>query len=183
MLRIKDQHLVLSLPKPGFTGLKTKGWKWDAPLTIILYHTPGSTGGEESVCQCRRCKRYKFDYWISKIPWNKKWKPIPVFLPGKFHGQKSLAVHGVGKTQTQLSAHTHTHTHTHKMSAWLLVNSECLMSVNQQTKRVLYQGKHLTTKRKLYFYYPSVIRGNFVWHEGYTYYLYALVVLINGKLP
>ena len=36
MLRIKEQHLVLSLPKPGFTGLKTKGWKWDDSS----YHYP-----------------------------------------------------------------------------------------------------------------------------------------------
>ena len=26
-----------------------------------------------------------------KIPWSKKWQPTPVFLPGKFHGQRSLA--------------------------------------------------------------------------------------------
>ena len=25
-----------------------------------------------------------------KIPWNRKWHPTPVFLPGKFHGQRSL---------------------------------------------------------------------------------------------
>jgi len=24
------------------------------------------------------------------IPWRRKWQPTPVFLPGKFHGQKSL---------------------------------------------------------------------------------------------
>ena len=26
-----------------------------------------------------------------KIPWRRKWQPISVFLPGKFHGQRSLA--------------------------------------------------------------------------------------------
>ena len=25
-----------------------------------------------------------------KIPWRRKWLPIPVFLPGKSHGQRSL---------------------------------------------------------------------------------------------
>ena len=25
-----------------------------------------------------------------KIPWRRKWKPTPVFLPGKFHGQRGL---------------------------------------------------------------------------------------------
>ena len=31
-----------------------------------------------------------FDPWIRKIPWRRKWQPIPVFLPGKLHGQRSL---------------------------------------------------------------------------------------------
>ena len=26
-------------------------------------------------------------------PWRKKWLPIPVFLPGAFHGQRSLAAY------------------------------------------------------------------------------------------
>ena len=36
-----------------------------------------------------------------------KWQPAPVFLPGKSHGQKSLAVmvHEGEKSQTQLSTH------------------------------------------------------------------------------
>ena len=32
-----------------------------------------------------------FDSWIRKIPWRKKWQHTPVFLPGKSHGQRSLA--------------------------------------------------------------------------------------------
>ena len=24
-------------------------------------------------------------------PWSRKWHPTPVFLPGKFHGQRNLA--------------------------------------------------------------------------------------------
>ena len=28
---------------------------------------------------------------MGKIPWGRKWQPIPVFLPGKSHGQRSLA--------------------------------------------------------------------------------------------
>ena len=32
----------------------------------------------------------RFDAWVGKIPWSSKWQPIPAFLPGKFHGQKSL---------------------------------------------------------------------------------------------
>ena len=29
--------------------------------------------------------------WVRKIPWRRAWQPTPVFLPGKFHGQRSLA--------------------------------------------------------------------------------------------
>ena len=40
-----------------------------------------------------------------KIPGRRKWQPTPVFSPGKFPGQRSLAgytVHGAAKSQTQL---------------------------------------------------------------------------------
>ena len=32
-----------------------------------------------------------FDVWVRKIPWRRKWQPAPVSLPGKSHGQGSLA--------------------------------------------------------------------------------------------
>ena len=31
-----------------------------------------------------------FDPWVRKIPWSRKQQPTPVFLPGKFHTQKTL---------------------------------------------------------------------------------------------
>ena len=51
---------------------------------------PKWLSNKESACQCRRCKRHRFDPWVGKIPWRKKWKPTLVLLPGKFHGQRSL---------------------------------------------------------------------------------------------
>ena len=46
--------------------------------------------GKESTCQYRSCR---FDPWVKKISWRRKWKPTPIFLPGKFHGQRSLGGH------------------------------------------------------------------------------------------
>ena len=40
--------------------------------------------GKETACN-------RFDPWVRKIPWRRKWQPTPVFLPGKSHGQRSLA--------------------------------------------------------------------------------------------
>ena len=28
--------------------------------------------------------------WVRNIPWNRKWQPTQVSLPGKSHGQRSL---------------------------------------------------------------------------------------------
>ena len=35
-------------------------------------------------------KRCRLDPQVGKIPQSRKWQPAPVFLPGKFHGQRSL---------------------------------------------------------------------------------------------
>ena len=35
-------------------------------------------------------ERPEFDPWMGKIPWRREWPPTPVFLPGEFHGQRSL---------------------------------------------------------------------------------------------
>ena len=33
---------------------------------------PGGTRGKESACQWRRCKRWRFNPWVGKIPWRGK---------------------------------------------------------------------------------------------------------------
>ena len=41
-----------------------------------------------------QCRRPRFDPWVGKLPWRMEWLPAPVFLPGEFHGQRSLAGYG-----------------------------------------------------------------------------------------
>ena len=68
----------------------------------------GGTSGKESTCQCRSHKRYGFDSWVGKIPWNRKWKPTSVFLPGKFHGQRSLVGYSPwSHKEPESTEHTH----------------------------------------------------------------------------
>ena len=52
-----------------------------------------------------QCRRLRFDSWVGKIPWRRKWQPTPVFLAGEFHGQRSLAGYSPWgrKSWTQLS--------------------------------------------------------------------------------
>ena len=46
---------------------------------------PRWLSGKEFACQGGRCG---FNPWVRKIPWRRKWQPTPVFLPGKYHGQR-----------------------------------------------------------------------------------------------
>ena len=54
---------------------------------------------------CLQCGRPGFDRWVGKIPWRRERLPTPVFWPGEFQGQRSLAatIHGVTKSQTWLT--------------------------------------------------------------------------------
>ena len=42
------------------------------------------------VAQTVKKLRPKFDSWVGKIPWRKKWQSTSVFLPEKSHGQSNL---------------------------------------------------------------------------------------------
>ena len=51
--------------------------------------SPGGASGKEPACQYRRHKRRRFDSWA--ISWRRAQQPTPVFLPGEYHGQRSLS--------------------------------------------------------------------------------------------
>ena len=52
--------------------------------------------GSDGKSICLQCRRLGFDPWVGKIPWRRKWQPTPVFLPGKFHGRRSLIGYSPG---------------------------------------------------------------------------------------
>ena len=79
MNRSKRHHKV------GFENIKPQSTEGGSN-----FQTAG-TSGKESACQCRRCERHEFDPWVRKIPWTRAWQPTATFLPGEFHGQRSLA--------------------------------------------------------------------------------------------
>ena len=50
-----------------------------------------------------------FDPWVGTTPWRRKWQPTPVFLPGKSHGQRSLAsCRPWGPKELDATEHVHT---------------------------------------------------------------------------
>ena len=46
---------------------------------------------KERLLLLRLCSEAETTIRIYSAPWRRKWQPTPVFLPGKVHGQRSLA--------------------------------------------------------------------------------------------
>ena len=71
-------------------------WSWKLHNWVLIsyfaspFQTGDFPGGSDGKSVCLQCRRSGFDSWVGKIPWRRKWQPTPVFLPGKFHGQRSL---------------------------------------------------------------------------------------------
>ena len=75
---------------------------------LFIFGLPKWLSGK-STCQCRRHKISRFDSWVRKISWSRKWQPTPVFLPGKLHGQRSLVGYSpwVEKRHDWVTEHSH----------------------------------------------------------------------------
>ena len=61
---------------------------WPTQYYSKVLHELSFPGGKEWAYYCRRCR---FDTLVGKIPWSRKLSSTPIFLPGKSHGQRSLA--------------------------------------------------------------------------------------------
>ena len=93
-----------------------------APLNNGL---PRWGSGKEPTCQCRRHRDTGgFLPGSGRFPWSRKQQLIPGFFPGRFHGQRSLAVcnpHGGKESDMTEYLRTHTYTHPSKQCFWLLI--------------------------------------------------------------
>ena len=107
-LLLSSSHSVLCLfspeqkfhhSPPSQIFLEMSGILFSEEINLHM-HFSESTNGKEPVCQCRRYKGQGFDPWVGKIPSRRAWQPTPIFLPGKAHGQRSLADASSAKSTT-----------------------------------------------------------------------------------
>ena len=54
---------------------------------VCIYGFPGGTNGKDRLPR-QEMQEMQIQSLGEKIPWRRKWYPTPVFLPGKFHGQR-----------------------------------------------------------------------------------------------
>ena len=72
----------------------------------------GSASGKESACNAGDERDMSLTPGWRRFPSSRKWQPAPVFLRGKFHGQRSLAGYsprGCKKLDTTELMHAHAH--------------------------------------------------------------------------
>ena len=96
------------LPDPGIelmSPAQAGGFLGSLPLAPSGKPIIWWLSDKQFACQCRRCE---FDPWVWNIPWRRKCQTTPAFMPGKFHGQRSLASYSPrgAKSWTWLSTHT-----------------------------------------------------------------------------
>ena len=71
--------MILSNSCKWYLSASTVYWR-GFPCGAVVKNSPANGGDAGSIHP-----------WVGKIPWRRKWQPTPVFLPGKSHGQRSLA--------------------------------------------------------------------------------------------
>ena len=85
---------------------------------VLAWRIPGTgkPGGLQSMGSHRVGHDWSNLAAVAAAAWRRKWLPIPVFLPGKFHGQRSLAGYSLWGPKeldmTEWLIHIHTHSHT-----------------------------------------------------------------------
>ena len=105
-----NQKSCLSSSKIWFTELLCGNYGFPYPNQV---HEASLVAQIVKICLWFR--RTGLDPLVGKIPWRRKWLTTPIFLPGEFHGQRSLVGYLWGHKEldtTEGLIHTHTHTHT-----------------------------------------------------------------------
>ena len=103
---------------------------------------------KESTCQC---KRHRFDPWVGKILWRRKWWPTSVFVPGKSHEQRSL----VGYSPRGLNGHEFGQTPGHSGGgAWCAAVYGVAKSLRHD----------LATEKQQKFFYVTWVQNLEKWH-------------------
>ena len=80
--------------------------------------------------------REGFNPWVRKMPWRRAWQPIPILLPGKPHGQRSLV--GCSPRGRRVRHNWSYLMHTDSWSSWINKEEYCYYHCPNNIVHVLY---------------------------------------------
>ena len=95
ILRARIVEWVAMPSSPGSSWCRDWIYIWGRFFTTRAIWKPLRTlriflGGSDSKSVCLQCGRSGLNPWVGKISWRRKRQPIPVPLPGKSDGRRSL---------------------------------------------------------------------------------------------
>ena len=97
-------------PSPALRGSREgigpmREMDWGLGMHQFSMGLPRWLNNKESTCQCRRVRSLS-----REDPRRRRWLPTPVFLPGEFHGQRSLGGYSpCGRKESVVTECTLTH--------------------------------------------------------------------------
>ena len=75
-------------------------------MTLDSLGLPGGSDGKVFV----QFRRSRFNPWVGKISWRRKWQPTPVFFPGKSHAGRNLVGYSPwGRKESDTTERLHFH--------------------------------------------------------------------------
>ena len=116
------------------------------PIPILNF--PASWDGKSI---CLQCGRPRFNPWVGKILWRRKWQPTPVLLPGKSHGWRSVVGYSPwGRKESDTTERRRFHFHTQPYFLPILTQEELsyFMSKVASLPWYLHPSLHWPWKRK-----------------------------------
>ena len=124
---------------------------------------------------------------VEKIPWRRAWQPTPVFLPGKFHGQRSLAGYSPWDCkELDVTECTHVYTHTHTSGITLLWFQFCLLNISCYWSWYWSSGLFLTTDGILIARFNDIntpTSGGSLSHDAEQLFQYSATPAWNSNFP
>ena len=142
------------------------------------YRYTGLPGGSEvkvSACVCMQCGRPGFNSWVGNIPWRRKWQSTPIFLPGEFHGQRSLVgCSPRGCKESDMTERLHFHFHIYMSHLMQKANSleKTLVLVRIEGKRKKGQQRMTSLDSITYLVdrnlskFREILEGRGAWHAA-----------------
>ena len=127
---------------------------------------------------------------MGKIPWRREWLPTPVFWPGEFHGQRSLAGYSPRyyKELDTTKQYSLTHSQTHLVFIYLFIyfkeapycsHSGCINShSHQEFKRVSFSPHPLQHLLYIDFFMMDILTRV----RKHSLLLLNIVVISNTQL-
>ena len=116
IIQLSDTFLILSRPSSPLTWKIAIWLVTQTPVSLLSFSIPCSAKiGLPSVtvvnnlpANAQEARDVGLIPGSGRFPWRRKWQPTPVFLPGKFHGQRSLVGYNPrGHKEPDTTEHTH----------------------------------------------------------------------------